>query len=240
MVVLSGDEFLCLQQYKKIAKSSPPLSTPKLIISRSAKDAIPEDKNSVFIMSQYTNKKADMVFEYIKPSEINLLKSHLGKYKDYYEFVPVSEFKDLKNSQYAVMAYDLMLFKNSVLPFIKHNDDQTPLAESGIGNVFEFVDRFMELDFEFIFNKYMYVFSETEESFFWVLENTANLCLDILSGHSSGVHPYRIQKYTPIAKKLGYLKLFAIKQCIINMINSTRCGEGTYGKIRAISELLLY
>ncbi len=51
MTVLSGDEFLCINEYNKIYKNCNPLCKPQLIISRSSKDTIPEALENEALLS---------------------------------------------------------------------------------------------------------------------------------------------------------------------------------------------
>ena len=238
MVVLAGDEYLCLSKYREIIADSNPLSKPNLIISRSSKDTLPEkSENCVFIMSEYQKKGADFVFDYIKPYETSRLSSVLGPYAKYSDLVPTSEFKDLKNSQYTVLAYDLSLFFATVAPYIDSGIADRPEYMSANLNVFEFADSILEGDVKTILTKYKSVFQDTDESFFWVLENSIGVCLDILSGNTAGIHSYRLNKYRPIAKRLGYENLIKFKNFVLESIESSRAQGNFYERIKPLAEL---
>jgi hypothetical protein len=235
--ILSGDEYFCLQEYRSILKScTSPLGKPKLYISRSSKDLLPECDNYVLISAEYIHKKSDKTFEYIKVGQENKLTQYLGDKSYLSNMVPICEFKDLKNSQYTVLAYDLLGFSNSILPF--YDKEYAPDVETTTDSVFEFVDWFLEKKWSKILEKYNWIFKSQDEVYFWMLDSTVTVCINILLNNTNGIHPYRIQKFTSIARSFGIDRLLQIKKFICSIIISTRSNEDYYSRIRPFSELV--
>lgn len=227
IIKLCGDEFLCLQEYKKIKEKSNPLSCPSLVISRDPDQEI--TRNTVVI---YPNKvvKDAKVFEYIDEKNISLLKKILGKDESLFKYVPLNYFSDLKNSQYTVVAYDLMTFYSSVYPILntKHTVD---INNDIFINVFDFIDDFLALKSKLIFSKYKDTILQDGEVFWWVFNNTIDVCFKILFGSTTGIHPYRVQKYTPLAKNLKVEGLCMFKEYVNDMIRMSRDGSNDADKM---------
>jgi len=234
--IFSGDEFFCLEAYRAIVRSCEnPILRPKLCISRSSKDPLPEGNNYILITPEYIHKKADQTFDYIKVGQEYKLDKYLKEKSYLAQFVPIGEFKDLKNTQYSVLAYDLLGFSNSILPF--YNNKFVPDVESTSDSIFEFVDYFLGKNWNKILTKYSWVFETQDESYFWMLENTINVCVKIIIGDTNGIHPYRIQKCDPFAKEFGLNGLIQFKKFVCDSITAIRSNDLPYPRIRPFIEL---
>lgn len=231
---LCGDEFLCLQEYKKIKQKSNPLSCPSLVINRDHDQEI--TRNAVVIYPNKTIKGAKL-FEYIDEKNISGLKKILGENEKFFKYVPLNYFPDLKNSQYTVVAYDLMTFYSSVYPILNANHS-IDINNDVFINVFDFIDDFLALKSNLIFSKYRNTILQDNEVFWWVFNNTIDVCFKILFGSTTGIHPYRIQKYTPLAKKIKITGLYMFKEYVNDMIQMSRDGSGDAEKMFRTIRLL--
>ena len=219
-MIISGDEFQAIEKAKSINKGKSILHQSQIIISRSSKDVV-DIHNNIIVCCGYIRKDSDFVFEYIKLGQEYLLKP----YTDNYQSVPLNEFKDLKNPTYAIIAYDLLEYNHNKI-----------ISNKNIPSVWEFSDFFLSKDYRSIINKYSFILSNNDESYFWVVNDSIDSCIKILSGDNS-MHAFKIKKLQNIAKKLGFEELFKMKNIVQKLIISRRNNEDYYKSLRILEEL---
>jgi hypothetical protein len=218
--IVSGDEFLCLQEYRIEIENCPAILRPVLHISRSSKDSLPEGGNYFFVAANYVHKNSQKTYDYIKPHEYNKLQLSIHPYSKYSHLVPISEFRDLKNPSYTVLACDLLAFHSNVVPFLQNKGIYK--IDSAYANVFEFVEQMLTGNINIVLEKYKFVFSDKCENYLWVLDSTIDTCISILAKTSARIHPYQLQKYTPIAKNIGIDDLFFLKGLVGDIMMALR------------------
>jgi hypothetical protein len=239
-MILSGDEFQCLRHYHKEFGKKPKFLRPKLTVVRDRKQSI-DNIDGVVVLSGFTNKKADHFYDYIKPnSEYKLNDLIPSKYHAYMGMIPMAEFKDMKNPQYTVMAYDLMSFKSTIIPFIKNNKEYCPDMDDAFGNVFEFVECLLDKRFKKLLSEYMFVFEEKKENYLWVLNDAIDTCIRIMEGNTKGINKFKLNKYLKYKTKYSIDDFYIMKKFVMDTIHEFRIETEHHGKYKYILELVEY
>lgn len=216
-MILAGDEFRCMVFAKNLIQNENRLTAKRIVYSRSSKDQL--DKNVINICCGYLHKEADQIFEYIKIGQ----EQHLENYvkSKYIDLIPISEFKDLKNQTYTIVAYDLLSFYSDIYPRLKYANYANK-ESAHIPNVFEFSELFLARNFQKLLTHYAFVLEQNEENYLWVVNDSLDTCLKILAKDTAGINSYKLKKLTYIAQKLGFQCVYHLKDICVQLIAASR------------------